>query len=181
MRNRWSIRFLILPVAVLCLLAATMITLVAGQQGQGNAPAGGQGGGGGRGRGAPNPLLSQPAPRLPDGTINLGRVPGELGIWQLPYVQNMGSAQYVVGAAQPPRGGGAGGGRGRGDGAGPAAGGGLIGGGEGAGGGRGQRGGAPAEPTISGGRSERRITPSFESASARSMTFSSSRTLPGQA
>src|SRR6185295_19154127 len=71
-RNRWSIRFLILPFAVLFLLTATMITLVAGQQGQGNAPAAGQGGGGGRGRGPPNPLLSQPAPRLPDGTINLG-------------------------------------------------------------------------------------------------------------
>jgi len=147
-RNRMSIRFLIFAVAVLFLLAATMITLVAGQQRQGAAPAAGQGGGGGRGRGAPNPLLSQPAPRLPDGTINLGRIPGELGIWQLPYIQNMGSAQYVIGAPQAPRGGGAGGGRGRGDGAGPAAGGGQIGGGEGAGGGRGQRGGAPAEPWV---------------------------------
>ena len=135
MRSRSSIRFLILAIAVLFLLTATTITLA-------------QGAGGGRGRGAPNPLLSQPAPHLPDGTVNLGRVPGELGIWQLPYIQNMGSAQYVVGAAQPQRGGG-GGGRGRGGGGGGAGGGQQqIGGGEGAGGRGGQRGGAPMEPWV---------------------------------
>jgi hypothetical protein len=142
-RNRLSVRFLFLAVAVLFLLTATMITLVAAQQGTANAPAGGQGTGGGRGRGAPNPLLSQPAPRLPDGTVNLGRVPGEKGIWNLPYVQNMGSAQYFLGAPQQTRGGGGGGaGRGRGDA--------QIGGGEGGGGGRGagQRGGAASEPWV---------------------------------
>jgi hypothetical protein len=28
-------------------------------------------------------------PRLPDGTVNLGRVPGEKGVWRVPYIQNM--------------------------------------------------------------------------------------------
>ena len=138
MRNRLSIRFLFLTLAVVFVLAATMITLVAQQQGQGTAAPAAAQGGGGRGRGAPNPLLSQPAPRLPDGSINLGRVPGEKGIWNLPYIQNMGSAQYFVGAPQQPRGGGGRGERG---------GGGQIGGGEGAGAARG-RGGAPSEPWV---------------------------------
>src|SRR5262245_17430574 len=119
-----------------------MITLIAAQQGQANAPAGGQDGGGrGRGRGAPNPLLSQPAPRLPDGTINFGRVPGELGIWQLPYITNMGARNVVVGAPPAPA-------RGEGAARGGRGGGGQIGGGEGAGGGGGQRGGAPSEPWV---------------------------------
>jgi hypothetical protein len=43
---------------------------------------------GGRGRGAAAPAL--PTPRLPDGTVNLGRVPGEKGIWRVPYITNMG-------------------------------------------------------------------------------------------
>ncbi|PYS34768.1 MAG: hypothetical protein DMG14_28685 [Acidobacteria bacterium] len=141
MRDRVRLRFLIFGIAVLFLLTATMIILVAGPQGQANAPAGGQRGGEGRGRGrgAPNPLLSQPAPRLPDGTVNLGRVPGELGIWQLPYITNMGDRSRAVGAPPAPaRGEGAArGGRG----------GGQIGGGEGTAGG-GQRGGAPSEPWI---------------------------------
>ncbi len=83
MRNRLSIRFVQLAGASLFLLMATLITLVA-QQPQGNASGAEPGGGrGARGRGAANPLLSQPAPRLTDGTVNLGRVPGELGIWQV--------------------------------------------------------------------------------------------------
>src|SRR5499427_692436 len=142
-RNPHRVRFLVLTCATLFLLVATMITLVAAQQqGQANAPAAGQAGGEGRGRGrgAPNPQLNQPAPRLPDGTVNLGRVPGEKGIWNLPYIQNMGSAQIFVGAPQAARGGGGG----RGD----AAAGGQIGGGEGAGGRGGQRGGAPSEPWV---------------------------------
>jgi hypothetical protein len=129
-RNRLSVRFLILSVAVMFLLAATLLSLSAQQA----PPAQGQGGGGGRGggRGAPNPLLSEPAPRLPDGTINLGRVPGEKGMWGLPYIQNMGSRQYFVGApAAEPAARGAGGAAGR-----------------GAGGGGGQRGGAPSEPWV---------------------------------
>jgi hypothetical protein len=44
--------------------------------------------GGGRGRGPAGP--PQPAPRLPDGTPNLGRVPGEKGVWNVPYITNMG-------------------------------------------------------------------------------------------
>ena len=43
-------------------------------------------GGRGRGRNAGPP---QPTPKLADGTVNLGRVPGEKGIWNLPYIQNM--------------------------------------------------------------------------------------------
>jgi hypothetical protein len=74
------------------------------------------------GRGS-NPLASQPAPRLPDGTVNLGRVPGELGIWQLPYITNMGARNIVVGT--PPA-------ATRGQGAAP----------------EGQRGGAPTEPWV---------------------------------
>ena len=31
-----------------------------------------------------------PTPRLPDGTVNLGRVPGEKGVWNVPYITNMG-------------------------------------------------------------------------------------------
>ena len=32
---------------------------------------------------------SEPTPRLPDGTPNLGRIPGEKGAWAVPYVTNM--------------------------------------------------------------------------------------------
>ena len=52
------------------------------------APARGRG----RGRNA-GPVL--PTPRLADGTVNLGRVPGEKGIWNVPYITNM--AMRVVG------------------------------------------------------------------------------------
>jgi hypothetical protein len=40
--------------------------------------------------------LATPAPRLPDGTVNLGRVPGEKGVWRVPYIQNM--AMRVIGS-----------------------------------------------------------------------------------
>src|SRR5215813_11885476 len=107
-RNRLSNRSLVLAIAALFALTATMISLPAAQQGQGNAqPAvqgDGGGRGGGRGRGAPNPLLSEPAPRLADGTINLGRMPGESGIWSLPYIQNMGDRSRFIGAPQAPQG-----------------------------------------------------------------------------
>ena len=32
---------------------------------------------------------AEPTPRLPDGTPNLGRVPGELGAWGVPWITNM--------------------------------------------------------------------------------------------
>jgi hypothetical protein len=100
-----------------------------------NAPAGG-----GRGSNAP----SEPTPRLADGTVNLGRVPGEKGVWNVPYITNMGvrvvgpDGKYIVEPAP------AGGRRGT-----PAAPGSNqpLGGGEGGGGGRG-RGGAKSEPHV---------------------------------
>jgi hypothetical protein len=66
---------------------------------------------------------SLPTPRLADGTPNLGRVPGEKGVWNVPYIQNM--ADRVAG--------------GEGRGAGPVG---------GAGGGGGGRGGSRSEPHI---------------------------------
>jgi hypothetical protein len=55
-----------------------------------NEPALAQGGRGG----ARGP--AEPTPRLADGTVNLGRVPGEKGTWRVPYIQNM--AMRVIGA-----------------------------------------------------------------------------------
>ena len=58
---------------------------------------------------------SLPTPRLADGTPNLGRVPGEKGVWNVPYIQNM--ADRVAGGegrGAGPVGGAAGGGGGRG-------------------------------------------------------------------
>jgi hypothetical protein len=49
----------------------------------------------------------EPTPRLADGTPNLGRVPGEKGVWNVPYIQNM--ADYATGRAAGPAGRGAGG------------------------------------------------------------------------
>jgi len=43
---------------------------------------------GGRGRGPSGP--PQPTPRLADGSPNLGRVAGEKGVWNVPYITNMG-------------------------------------------------------------------------------------------
>jgi hypothetical protein len=41
---------------------------------------------------------AEPTPRLADGTPNLGRVPGEKGVWNVPYIQNM--ADYASGRAE---------------------------------------------------------------------------------
>ena len=60
------------------------------------AAAQGQGGGRGRGRQA-GPVLPHPA--LADGTVNFGRVPGEKGVWAVPYITNM--AMRVVGSGRP--------------------------------------------------------------------------------
>jgi hypothetical protein len=72
--------------------------IVAAQSRPGEAPllqaqeqAPGRAGGGGR---AAGPAL--PTPRLPDGTVNLGRVPGEKGVWAVPYITNM--AMRVIGS-----------------------------------------------------------------------------------
>ena len=55
---------------------------------QGQPPAAGAPAAGGQGRGRQaGPAI--PTPRLPDGTVNLGRVPGEKGTWNVPYITNM--------------------------------------------------------------------------------------------
>jgi hypothetical protein len=83
-----------------------------------------------------------PTPRLTDGTVNFGRVAGEKGIWQVPYITNMGDRlvddEGKPLRPQPQRGAGGGGRAGLG---------GPLGGGEGTGGGRG-RGGAKSEPWV---------------------------------
>jgi len=110
----------------------------AGQQG--GAP---QGGGRGRGRGR-GP--QDPTPHLADGTVNLGRVPGEKGTWNVPYITNMamrvvtgtGSTELVpeIAAQQQAAA------------AARAGGGGARGGGRAGGGGGGGRGGAKSEPWM---------------------------------
>jgi len=49
-------------------------------------PAARAGGPGARGASGP----PEPAPTLADGTPNLGRLPGEKGVWSVPYITNMG-------------------------------------------------------------------------------------------
>ncbi len=138
MRNRWMNRFLMVAVPAMFLLAVTALSFTQqAAQGQGAVPAAQGGGRGGRGA---RPEVSMPTPRLPDGTVNLGRIPGEKGIWGLPYITNMGARNIVVGAPSAPASEGRGGRGGRGGGE-------QIGGGEGAAGG-GQRGGAPSEPWV---------------------------------
>jgi len=97
------------------------------------------------GRGGP-PGPPEPTPRLADGTPNLGRVPGEHGVWSVPYITNMGERVVAPDGttvaetrAAAFRGRGPGGGRGRGDGT-------ALGGGEGTTGGA--RGGPKAEPQV---------------------------------
>jgi hypothetical protein len=65
----------------------------AGAAAQGAPAEGGGRQGGGRGRGA---APTTPTPRLPDGTVNFGRVPGEKGVWAVPYITNM-AMQIVTG------------------------------------------------------------------------------------
>ena len=154
MRSRLIGRFLIVVAGAALMLATTLISFsqnapatAAGAGGQG----GGQGGGGGRqgggrgGGGAAAP--AEPTPRLPDGTINLGRTPSDIdGMWSLPYIINMADRA----TNRPNAGGRGGGGGGRGGGA-AAAGTAPAGGAQAAGGGGG-RGGAPAGGAQAGGR-----------------------------
>jgi hypothetical protein len=87
----------------------------------------------------------QPTPRLADGTPNLGRVPGERGVWNVPYITNMGERVVeedgkTYAEKHPPAVGRRGApGAGRGDA--------PLGGGEGTTGGTG-RGGAKSEPQV---------------------------------
>ena len=94
---------------------------------------------GAQGRGA-NPAASLPTPKLADGTVNLGRVPGEKGYWNTPYITNMGARVVDPSTGKPfplvertPA---------------PARGAGVAPTGGGEGGGGGGRGGAPAEPFV---------------------------------
>src|SRR5204862_3889952 len=93
-----------------------------------------------QGRGRGNPAASLPTPRLADGTVNFGRVPGEKGIWNVPYITNMGM-RLVGEDGKPLAPQAAPGGRRAG-----AAAGAPLGGGEGTAGGG--RGGAKAEPWV---------------------------------
>ena len=141
MRHRSHGRVLLTTAALVIasFWAARAQQAIPGQPSEAQAP---QGRGRGRGPAAP----SEPTPRLADGTVNFGRVPGEKGIWNVPYITNMGmrvvddSGQSL--APQPAgrgaRGAAAGGGR---------AGGAPLGGGEGTAG-NGGRGGAKSEPWV---------------------------------
>jgi len=92
---------------------------------------------------ARNSTAGEPTPRLADGTVNLGRAPGEKGVWNVPYITNMGERvveadgttafERRMAAGRGARG------RGRGDA--------PLGGGEGTAGGGG-RGGAKSEPQV---------------------------------
>ena len=81
MRNVQRVAFVGVMLAVL----STAFWGVGAQQA--SAPAAGQreGGGGRMSAGPP-----EPTPRLADGTVNLGRAPGEKGVWSVPYITNMG-------------------------------------------------------------------------------------------
>jgi hypothetical protein len=85
-----ALRALLWSAAAVVVFAST-IWVTQAQAPQGGAPAQGApaaGGrqGGGRGRGA---APQTPTPRLSDGTVNFGRVPGEKGVWAVPYITNM--------------------------------------------------------------------------------------------
>jgi hypothetical protein len=144
-RRRMIGRFAVATAATVLLSAVVVSTQAPTPSAASQTP--GAPGGGGRGRGPASP--PEPTPRLADGTVNLGRVPGEKGIWNVPYITNMG--MRLIGedgkplAPQPVAGGRRGGG-----GAAPAAegaaGGAPLGGGEGAAGGG--RGGAKSEPWV---------------------------------
>ncbi len=54
----------------------------------------------------------EPTPRLASGVPNLGRIPGEKGVWNVPYIQNM--ADRATGRSAGPAGGGGGNDGGRG-------------------------------------------------------------------
>jgi hypothetical protein len=139
-RNRWVGRFALTTAAIV--IAAYWSAHA--QQGTPGQPSERQTAGPAQGRGRGPAEPPQPTPRLADGTVNFGRVSGEKGIWNVPYITNMGMRlvddQGKPAAPQPEGRGGRGGGGGR-------AGGAPLGGGEGGGGGGG-RGGAKSEPWV---------------------------------
>jgi len=84
--------FIVVAVAVVTIVMAIAPSTSISQQAPAGAPAPAQGGGraGGRGARGANPAASEPTPRLPDGTVNLGRTSADLdGNWDLQYIQNM--------------------------------------------------------------------------------------------
>jgi hypothetical protein len=94
---RNSLRFALVSATAVVVFSSTVWVMQAqapqgGAQGQpaAGAPAGRQGGGRGRQTGPPIPT-----PRLSDGTVNFGRVPGEKGTYNVPYITNM--ADRVIG------------------------------------------------------------------------------------
>ena len=102
------------------------------------APAGRAGAPGARGASGP----PESTPRLADGTPNLGRAPGEKGVWSVPYITNMGERIIEPdGTTAVERRTAQGGGRGFGRGEGR-----PLGGGEGTAGGA--RGGSKSEPQV---------------------------------
>jgi hypothetical protein len=70
------------------MLAMVMAVFVSAGPGQQTTPVASPEVGGGLRPGPSGP--PQPTPRLPDGTPNLGRVAGEKGVWNVPYITNMG-------------------------------------------------------------------------------------------
>jgi hypothetical protein len=117
LRLRSRLTYLALGVATAAVLASFLTeSSIAVSQGQGSSEA------------------PQPTPRLPDGTPNFGRVPGETGVWDVPYITNM--ADRIVSVAGVPVQREAGAGRGRGTAVGAARGGGVG------------RGGARSEPLV---------------------------------
>jgi hypothetical protein len=83
---RNSFRIALIGATAAVVFSTTVWTQAPAPAGAAAAPAAQEGGGRGRGRNAgPAP----PTPRLPDGTVNLGRVPGEKGTWNVPYITNM--------------------------------------------------------------------------------------------
>jgi hypothetical protein len=95
-RTRLLDRFFMVAAALVCVLATMLISFSQNAPAAQTPGAAAQSGRGAAANAAPAP----PTPRLPDGTVNLGRVPGEKGIWNLPYTQNQ--AQTALNA--PPRG-----------------------------------------------------------------------------
>jgi len=110
-RSRLTDKLLILIAASVLPCAITMLSssqqAPPPQAGAGAAQEGGRGGNRGRG----NTIASEPTPRLPDGTVNLGRTPADVdGYWNLTYIQNM--ANQVPNRPRGDGGAGAAGGRG---------------------------------------------------------------------